>query len=180
MEDETYYQDIYKIVLEIIGESKAEPIGGGVGIASPFTGQKSTPGGLPVTSHYGPRWSRSHNGIDISGTTNDGVVIKNGTPLYYNGTNGTVSKVITKGDGGGLGLNVQITNDDGSYVIFAHLSAVSVTSGTNITQGTLLGKVGNTGHSFGAHLHFEYRPSVGESSTDPYQYIDKYVIFKTQ
>ena len=58
--------------------------------------------------------------------------------------------------GGGWGNHVQIRFDDGAYCIFAHFTDVSVSPGQEVEAGTVIGTVGDTGQSYGAHLHFEY------------------------
>ena len=179
MDEEDFYETMRAIVFKIV-DGDAPKIPNKSPLASPFMGKKSTPGGLPISSHFGPRWGKFHYGIDIVVLTTNGTYVKEGTPMYYKGNNGTVYQTVTSGYGNGLGLNVRIKNEDGSYIICAHLSQVSIAQGTTVTPGTLLGKIGNTGHSFGAHLHFEYRAPntpLAAHGIDPYPYIDQYIQF---
>ncbi|MEO5852354.1 MAG: M23 family metallopeptidase [Nocardioides sp.] len=69
---------------------------------------------------------------------------------------GTVS-VANKTGRTGYGRYVQITHANGEGTLYAHLSAVTVSVGQSVDQGTLIGKVGTTGNSSGPHLHFEER-----------------------
>ena len=92
--------------------------------------------------------TRQHNGIDICrGSSSYGatvVAVKAGTvtTAYHSGYNG------------GFGLYVVIDHGDGVKTYYAHLSAVNVNVGDYVTQGSKIGAIGNTGYSFGAHLHF--------------------------
>ncbi|MFD5144365.1 FG-GAP-like repeat-containing protein [Streptomyces sp. NPDC058401] len=66
---------------------------------------------------------------------------------------GTVS--IAGASGGWAGNHVQIDHGGGWTTHYAHLQSTSVTAGTTVAAGTMIGRVGNTGNSSGAHLHFE-------------------------
>ena len=67
---------------------------------------------------------------------------------------------------GAAGNLVVITHDDGSKSRYLHLSEVKVSVGDTVNQGKLIGKVGSTGRSSGAHLHFEFH-TKGGSVVDP-------------
>src|SRR5688572_17635289 len=56
---------------------------------------------------------------------------------------------------------VRIDHPGGESTIYAHMNAVTVALGQTVDQGTQVGTVGNTGNSYGAHLHFEERDSAG-------------------
>lgn len=58
------------------------------------------------------------------------------------------------------GLYVWITHPGGFVSLYGHLSSVAVTDGAAVTQGQLIGNSGNSGHSFGAHLHFTVRQNA--------------------
>lgn len=55
------------------------------------------------------------------------------------------------------GRHVEVDHGDGQSTIYAHLDQVFVSEGQYVDQGTILGTIGDTGRSFGAHLHFEQR-----------------------
>lgn len=175
MEDEDFYEKLRKFIFNDIESSKSKALTPTT--ESTFKKEKFTPGGLPINSHFGTRWGQPHQGIDISGKTQDGKFIVEGTPIYYNGTDGVVTYAAAKDDGSGFGKNVRIKNSDGSNIICGHFSNVTVSKNQTITQGTQIGNIGNTGHSFGAHLHFEYRAPGSNAPIDPYQYVDQYVKF---
>ena len=56
------------------------------------------------------------------------------------------------------------------YTLYAHLSTVSVSAGQNVAEGQVIGYSGNTGNSYGAHLHFEIR--VNGTAVDPMSYFN--------
>jgi murein DD-endopeptidase MepM/ murein hydrolase activator NlpD len=104
---------------------------------------------------YGP----GHLGLDIQANE--------GEPVYAAG-NG----IVTMAQGGwnyGYGNVVQIDHGNGYVTIYAHLSAINVGLCTPVGQGAVIGAAGNTGNSFGAHLHFEVR--IGGSNVNPYQIV---------
>ena len=117
--------------------------------------------GWPAGSHnisgngYGP----GHLGIDIQANE--------GEPVYAAG-----SGIVTMAQGGwnyGYGNVVQIDHGNGYVTIYAHLSAINVGLCTPVGQGAVVGAAGNTGNSFGAHLHFEVR--IGGSNVNPYSIV---------
>jgi len=114
-----------------------------------------------VSSHFGPRWGRTHGGIDIAGYNiygKDIVAAKAGT-------------IITVTYNWSLGNYVMINHGDGYVTLYAHMSAfVSTTQvGRYVQQGEVIGKIGSTGDSTGPHLHFEIR--INGTKVDPYPYI---------
>ncbi len=129
---------------------------------SPSTGVPSQ-GGLiwplngPITSSFGPRWGRMHEGIDISvGTGTSVVAAASGT-------------VLVAGWSGGYGVLVVIDHGNGLATAYAHNSSATVSPGQSVTQGQLVAYSGNTGHSTGPHLHFEVR--VNGSAVNPLGYL---------
>lgn len=134
------------------GEISGNACGGGP-VASGF--------GWPATSHgisgngYGP----GHLAIDIQANE--------GEPVFAAG-----SGVVTMAQGGwnyGYGNVIQIDHGNGYVTIYAHLSAINVGLCSAVGQGTVIGAAGNTGNSFGAHLHFEVR--LGGSNINPYDIV---------
>ena len=61
------------------------------------------------------------------------------------------------GHGGGYGLHVVVHHGDGVETMYAHLGGVAISSGQQVSAGTVLGGEGSTGLSTGPHLHFEVR-----------------------
>jgi murein DD-endopeptidase MepM/ murein hydrolase activator NlpD len=109
-----------------------------------------------VTSGFGWRWGRMHQGIDISapaGTTIRAVAA--GTVIYA-------------GWMGGYGNLTVIDHGNGLATAYAHQSAIYV-GGGSVSQGTAIGAVGCTGSCTGNHLHFEVR--INGNAVDPMGYL---------
>ncbi len=102
-----------------------------------------------ITSGFGPRWGRMHEGLDISGGS--------GTPIAA-AASGTV---IVAGWNGGYGQLVVVDHGGGLSTAYAHLSSIAVSVGQGVGQGSVVGGMGTTGHSTGVHLHFEVRIDGG-------------------
>ena len=99
-----------------------------------------------VTSRYGPRNGRSHNGIDIDLETGDTVYATWSGKVRY-----------AKYNDGGYGNLVIIRHPNGLETLYAHLSKFLVYPDQDIVAGEPIGLGGNTGRSYGSHLHFEIR-----------------------
>nr|XP_061810437.1 uncharacterized metalloprotease HI_0409-like [Nerophis lumbriciformis] len=110
-----------------------------------------------VTSGFGPRWGRQHNGIDVAANT--------GTTVASAGA-GTV---VSAGTQGGFGQRVVIDHGGGLTTLYAHLSSINVSRGQSVGPGTAIGAVGCTGTCTGPHLHFETR--VAGIAYDPFSYL---------
>lgn len=96
-----------------------------------------------------------HRGLDLVGPnyTLDDIV-------SY--ANGTVNMAVNGyGNGAGEGVNwaygnfVKILNDDGTVCLYAHMEYTSVKVGQRVSKGQVIGRMGNSGNSFGGHLHWE-------------------------
>jgi murein DD-endopeptidase MepM/ murein hydrolase activator NlpD len=111
----------------------------------------------PVTSPFGYRWGRLHAGIDIG--------VGYGTPIHA-AASGTV---VLAGWTGGYGNYTCLDHGGGLATCYAHQSSYAVSSGAQVSQGQVIGYVGSTGHSFGAHLHFEVR--INGTPVDPLGYL---------
>jgi peptidoglycan hydrolase-like protein with peptidoglycan-binding domain len=111
----------------------------------------------PVTSDFGPRGGRNHDGLDIGAAT--------GTPVRAAAC-GTVSLA---GQQSGYGNIVCITHTSQFTTCYAHLSRFGTTTGAHVQQGQVIGYVGCTGNCTGPHLHFETR--VGGVARDPKPYL---------
>ncbi|WP_225036395.1 peptidoglycan DD-metalloendopeptidase family protein [Winogradskyella sp. SM1960] len=96
-----------------------------------------------VTSRYGWRRGRPHNGIDIDLVTGDSVVtILDGIVRFAKYTNG-------------FGNAVVVRHFNGLESTYAHLSHIGVKANDTLVKGQYIGKGGNTGNSRGSHLHLE-------------------------
>ena len=122
----------------------------------------------PVPGHYilTSEWNEdrdtyNHGAIDIADASvmnadvvaaESGVVVlaDNECPHNY-GKDGSC------GCGGGYGRYLMIDHGDGKATLYAHLTSLTVSEGDYVQKGQLIGYVGSTGWSTGAHLHFETR-----------------------
>lgn len=111
--------------------------GGSVGFTNPLPGSIKTQG------------IHGYNGVDLSGV---GI----GSPVVAAAA-GEVIIAKSSGWNGGYGSYVVVKHPNGTQTLYAHLSSVSVSTGSSVSQGQKLGGMGNTGKSTGPHLHFEVR-----------------------
>jgi murein DD-endopeptidase MepM/ murein hydrolase activator NlpD len=112
-----------------------------------------------MTSGFGPRWGKTHDGLDIGAAT--------GTPVYAM-SKGTV---IMSDNVSSFGNKVEIRYWNGTVSWYGHLSRRDVRTGDTVMPGERVGLVGNTGHSFGSHLHLEIHPTGGDKPTNPYPWL---------
>ncbi|WP_321362956.1 M23 family metallopeptidase [uncultured Celeribacter sp.] len=114
-------------------------------------------GAFRMTSPYGPRWGRMHEGQDFAAAY--------GTPLYA-----TADGVVTfAGWQSGYGRLVKIQHEFGIETRYAHQSQIMVKVGQRVSRGEQIGAMGNSGRSTGTHLHYEVR--VGGKAVNPMIYI---------
>ena len=127
-------------------------------------------GCLPVTSGYriaasfgqtGP-WSRYHTGLDFSSPV--------GTPLHAPAA-GVVTNAGIGSASGWAGNYVAIKHADGTHTLLAHMSSVSVSVGQTVSACQIVGSIGLTGRTFGAHVHLEVYPA-GVKPGDVYSAIN--------
>ncbi|MCM1166372.1 MAG: peptidoglycan DD-metalloendopeptidase family protein [Lachnospiraceae bacterium] len=127
-----------------------------------------------ITTYFGyDSWRNgNHKGIDISG---GGIAGSN----IYAAQSGTVISVVNYcghnygkswscGCGGGYGNYVIVSHGGDLATLYAHAEDIIVYEGQHVEIGDVLGYVGSTGWSTGAHLHFEVR--VNGSYVDPFNY----------
>ncbi len=130
-------------------------------------GGSSGPPVLPVasvvlTARFGQcssLWARCHTGLDFSAGT--------GTPIRAV----LGGRVVSSGWGGAYGQLTKIEARPGLQFWYAHQSARSVRVGQVVKTGQVIGRVGQTGNTTGAHLHLEVR--VRGSATDPEAWLRK-------
>ena len=111
----------------------------------------------PVTSGFGIRWGRMHEGIDIA--------VGVGTAVRA----AAAGTVIYAGWMSGYGNLVVVDHGNGLSTAYAHNSSLAVGVGQSVSAGQLVSYSGNTGNSTGPHVHFEVR--VNGSAVDPLGYL---------
>jgi len=139
----------------------ATNIGGQVQPAGETAG--GTVSGYPITSRFGPRWGRNHGGVDVGAPQGKPIAIR------------APGEVVFAGFSGGYGNVVDIWVPSLKQMFrMAHMrDTPSVTKGQKTVAGQLLGYVGSTGSSTGAHVHFESHDTITSAygSKDPMPYI---------
>ncbi len=110
-----------------------------------------------VTSEYGPRWGRMHEGIDIGGA--------HGAPIHA----AESGRVDYAGWIGGYGNTIVIDHGGGMTTLYGHMDGFAVSAGQTVSIGQAIGTVGNTGFSQGPHLHFEVR--IDGAPVNPRKYL---------
>jgi len=130
---------------------------GGTTTSTPSSSGLIWPVSGPITSPFGWRWGRMHQGIDIG--------VGYGTPIHA----AAAGTVIYCGWETGYGNLVVIDNGDNLSTAYAHQERIAVSCGQQVAQGQVIGYVGCTGHCFGPHLHFEVR--IGGNPVDPLGYL---------
>jgi hypothetical protein len=102
----------------------------------------------PSNKHYLSGFDYSpetnHRGIDIAGSTGEGVYAADAGVIVYAGWNDW-----------GYGNMIVIDHGNGWQTLYAHLSGINVLCGESVGQGQVIGAIGSTGASSGSHLHFE-------------------------
>lgn len=122
--------------------SPPTPSGGG---SSGFDPIWPLPGVTYISDHFGG--ARGHKGMDIAGPW--------GTPIVAAADGQVIEANATDSWGYSWGYYVLIYHNGTYSTRYAHMSSVAVSAGQYVTAGTIIGYEGNTGNSFGAHLHFE-------------------------
>jgi murein DD-endopeptidase MepM/ murein hydrolase activator NlpD len=107
-----------------------------------------------ISSEFGPRGDRPHEGIDIAADP--------GEPIYA-ASAGTV--IYSDDRMSGYGRAVIVRHADSTTSLYAHATSLLVQEGTPVSRGDPVATVGSTGRSTGPHLHFEVR--VGETPVNP-------------
>lgn len=135
LESETVTKPVKQI--EKVGTKKRPPTTGSGTFIRPTYGS--------LSSRYGSRWNRSHNGVDIAGSYNSDIKASDGG-------------VVTYADWmSGYGNYVVIDHENGYETAYGHCASLDVKVGDRVAKGEVIAKMGNTGRSTGTHLHFEVR-----------------------
>lgn len=110
-----------------------------------------------VTSEYGPRWGRVHQGIDLGGDHGARIVAAESGRVAYAGWIG------------GYGSTVIVDHGGNMTTLYGHMEGFAVSTGQTVSMGQVVGYVGSSGHSTGPHLHFEVR--IDGAPVNPRQYL---------
>ncbi|MBQ3573070.1 MAG: M23 family metallopeptidase [Clostridia bacterium] len=110
-----------------------------------------------LTSAFGMRGGRNHNGIDIGA--------ERGVDIYA----AQDGKVVLAEVVSGYGNYIIIEHKDGIETAYAHCDSILVSAGEEVKAGQLIAYVGSTGNSTGPHLHFEVK--AGGRFCDPLDYV---------
>lgn len=112
-----------------------------------------------ITSYYGPRWGRMHEGIDFAAPM--------GSPIRAVSS----GRVVYSGWASGYGKVVIIQHQRGLKTLYAHNSKLLVRNRESVGKGEVISRSGNTGNSTGPHLHFEVQ--VNGRPENPLNYIHR-------
>ena len=125
--------------------------------------QRPLPDSAGVSSNFGRRVDpfngrlATHTGVDFRE--------RHGTPVHAS----AAGRITKAGYNGGYGKMVEIDHGNGITSRYAHLSAISVSSGQWIPAGKRVGKIGSTGRSTGPHLHYEVR--INDAPVNPMRFL---------
>jgi len=138
-------------------------------VATPEAPPSAAPGGKQarfrwpvdaprVTSVFGSRWGRPHEGIDLQAAI--------GTPVYA----ADEGEVVYAGNTvRGYGNMVVLKHGDALMTVYAHNSVLLVKVGQHVSSGQRIALSGQSGHATGPHVHFEVRRD--QVPRDPLQYL---------
>ncbi|OPJ55422.1 peptidoglycan DD-metalloendopeptidase family protein [Alkalithermobacter paradoxus] len=98
-----------------------------------------------LTSRFGPRWGRMHEGIDVAGPIGTPIAAADGGVVTFAGVQGSYGKLVI------------INHENGYTTYYAHCNTINVRVGQRVSRGQVIATIGNTGRSTGPHLHFEVR-----------------------
>ena len=144
---------------EAVGRSLAQAVASG--LRRRFSGFRHPLDGDGVlTSRFGMRWGRMHEGVDIAAPTGTSVSAARAGEVTYRSY-----------EAGGYGNIVEISHGDGMATRYAHCERMlpEATVGARVAAGQQIATVGNTGMSTGPHLHFEVRD--GPAAVDPERFV---------
>ncbi len=116
------------------------------------------PSSKRLTSKFGKRWGRSHEGIDIAARVGTSIIAAESGVVIYSGN-----------DLGGYGNLTVIAHDGGLFSIYAHAKKNYTRKGDKVHRGQVIGQVGMTGRTTGPHLHFEVR--YDSKALDPLKFV---------
>lgn len=116
------------------------------------------PSSNTISSGFGHRWGRAHEGIDISGRVGAHIVAAAEGVVVYSGS-----------EIGGYGNITVIAHKNGFFTVYAHAKTNYTHQGQRVYRGQVISQIGMTGRTTGPHLHFEIRKN-GEA-IDPTSFL---------
>lgn len=116
------------------------------------------PSSKKLTSRFGKRWGRAHEGIDISARNGTSIISVESGVVIYSGN-----------DLGGYGNLTVISHKGGLFSIYAHARKNYTKKGDKVFRGQVIAEVGETGRTTGPHLHFEVR--YDSKALDPLKFL---------
>lgn len=141
-------QPVTKVVLK--GTKELPPLQGTGKLKYPVSGAK-------LSSKFGARWGRMHEGIDLACPVGTPVRAADGGTVIFAGYNGS------------LGYMVKISHGGGVVTLYGHCSKLLVSKGDRVYQGQQIAKSGNTGRSTGPHCHFQVE--INGTPKNPLNYL---------
>lgn len=116
------------------------------------------PSSTNVSSNFGWRWGRPHQGMDIAARVGSNIVAAQDGVVVYAGD-----------EIGGYGNITVVAHKRGFFTVYAHADKLFTKEGQRVYRGQVIATVGMTGRTYGPHLHFEVRKN-GEA-IDPEKYL---------
>lgn len=104
------------------------------------------PSSKKISSRFGKRWGRPHEGIDIPGRVGASILAAASGVVVYSGAGL-----------GGYGNLTVISHQDGFFTVYAHANKNYTKKGQKVHRGQVIATIGTSGRSTGPHLHFEIR-----------------------
>lgn len=137
----------------VLGAGACDPVSGGAVGYGAFV----YPSNNRYLSGFDYSPEANHSGIDLAGNEGEAVYASDAGVIVYAGWNDY-----------GYGNMIMIDHGNGFQTLYAHLSALNVGCGQSVGQGEVIGAIGNTGRSSGAHLHFEI---MAGTKVNPWSYL---------
>lgn len=104
------------------------------------------PSSNKLSSNFGQRWGRAHEGVDIPGRVGSHIVAAADGVVVYSGD-----------EIGGYGNITVIAHKNGYFTVYAHAKVNFTKQGQRVYRGQVIAQIGMTGRTYGPHLHFEVR-----------------------
>lgn len=136
-------------------------------IASPFDPNQMlksgeflwpVPSSNKISSGFGERWGKAHEGVDIPGRVGAHIVAAGDGIVVYSGD-----------EIGGYGNITVIAHKNGYFSVYAHAKVNFTAQGQKVYRGQVIAQIGMTGRTYGPHLHFEIRKNG--QAIDPSDYL---------